>query len=66
MTPDSISRAFYRERITALDLILAEHSKLLIESEVHSAESLESQSDVAPNVRRRAQADANVGQGLYM
>ena len=66
MTPDSISRAFYRERITALDLILAEHSKLLIESEVHSAESLESRSDVALNVRRRAQADANVGQGLYM
>ena len=40
----------------------AERSELLIESEARSAES---RSDVAPNVRRLAQADANLGQGFY-
>ena len=49
----------------------AERSELLIESEARSAESsearsAESRSDVAPNVRRRAQADANLGQGLFI
>ena len=49
----------------------AERSELLIETEARSAESLEarsaeSRSDVAPNARRRAQADANLGQGLYI
>ena len=38
-------------------------SELLIESEARSAES---QSDVAPNARRRAQADANLGQVLLL
>ena len=41
----------------------AERSELLIESEARSAES---RSDVAPNARRRAQADANLGQGFYI
>ena len=42
----------------------AECSELLIESEVQSAES---PSDVAPKSRRRRlQADANLGQGLYI
>ena len=45
----------------------AERSELLIESEARSNESLEarsaeSRSDVAPNARRRAQADVNLGQ----
>ena len=46
-------------------------SELLIESEARSAESsearsAESRSDVAPNARRRAQGDANLGQGLFI
>ena len=40
----------------------AERSELLIESEARSAES---RSDVAQNVRRLAQADANLCQGFY-
>ena len=49
----------------------AERSELLIELEARSAESsearsVESRSDVAPNARRRAQADANLGQVLYI
>ena len=47
-----------------------EHSELLIESESHSAESLEAQStksrsDVTPNAPK-AQADANLDQSLYI
>ena len=46
-------------------------AKLLIASEARSVESLEARSaesrfDVARNARRRAQADANLGQGLYI
>ena len=46
-------------------------SELLMELEVHSTEylearSAESPSDVAPNVRRHTQVDANLGQGLYI
>ena len=49
----------------------AERRELLIETEVHSAESpearsAESRSDVAPNARRRAQADANLGRGFHI
>ena len=36
----------------------------MIESEAHL--SVESRSDVAPNARRCAQADANLGQGLFI
>ena len=49
----------------------AERSELLIESEARSAESsearsAESRSDVAPNARRRAQGDANLGQVFFI
>ena len=49
----------------------AERSELLIESEARSNESLEarsaeSRSDVAPNARRRAQADVNLGQVFFI
>ena len=44
-------------------LLLFSRSELLNESEARSAES---RSDVAPNARRRAQADANLGQGLFI
>ena len=55
----------------SISSIILEHSELLIKLVVRSAESSqarssESRSHIAQNARRRAQADANLGQGLYI
>ena len=66
-----MSSVSYRPFFSRSEAWSTEHSELLIESEARRAESSEawsakSRSDVAPNARRCAQGDANLGQGLYM